>query len=251
MKVEEYYTNIYNEDARLGEYCDNRHKVEREIKKLVLKKYIKPGIKVLDIGAGTGLYSAFLAEFGCEVTACDLVPKHVEQMNARFKSLGLIIDTQIADALSLPYEDESFDVVLLAGPLYHLNKKIQLKAVEEAARVCKTDGLVIMDFLSELHGYIQHMLLNKDSLLQTPIGKVNDPVFTYNNVSEIDKFCMDAELWLCDVYGTDGITRFLSKDINELPEEHLDKWIEFLWNKCQEKDHMDYSEHCLAIARKL
>ncbi|MCM3741243.1 hypothetical protein M3210_13285 [Oceanobacillus luteolus] len=49
-----------------------RHKVEFELTKRYLNRYIKPGDKVLDLGGGPGRYSLYLAELGCAVTLADL-----------------------------------------------------------------------------------------------------------------------------------------------------------------------------------
>lgn len=52
-----------------------RHKVEFELTKRYLNRYIKPGDKVLDLGGGPGRYSLYLAELGCAVTLADLSEK--------------------------------------------------------------------------------------------------------------------------------------------------------------------------------
>lgn len=71
----------YDEDARL--VSDRGHNVEYLTTMRYIQKFLKPGAKVLEIGAGTGRYSIALAEMGYDVTAVDLVPHHVEIMKQK------------------------------------------------------------------------------------------------------------------------------------------------------------------------
>ena len=140
MVVNEYKNVIidkyteYDEDARL--ISDRGHNVEYLTTMRYIQKFLKPGDKILEIGAATGRYSIALAKMGYEVTAVDLVPKHVEIMKSKTRRLKNF-KCMVADALDLSqFEDNSFDVVLNFGPMYHLfNKKIK------TARLRKHYGL--------------------------------------------------------------------------------------------------------------
>jgi S-adenosylmethionine-dependent methyltransferase len=66
-----------------------RHKVEFELTKRYLNRYMKPGDKVLDLGGGPGRYSLYLAELGCDVTLADLSEKNVKFALNKAKELGL------------------------------------------------------------------------------------------------------------------------------------------------------------------
>lgn len=245
-KVVNYYSTVYCEDNRLSN-CDNRHIVEREVKKHVLDTYVKAGAKVLDIGAGTGLYSLYLAGKGCNVTACDIVPSHVELIKERAKAENLLIECSIEDANDLPYDDKSFDVVLLAGPVYHQKKENQLELLKEARRVCKVGGYVIVDYLPSVHGYIQHVLLTPKTLCSGNLGVVEDEIFTYNDFNEMKDMFNKLNISYVQAYGTDSITRFIKKDINKLDSAQLNKWISFIWSICTRETIVDLSEHCVIV----
>ena len=134
-ELEEYY-NKFNEEKRLN----SRH---GQIEFRLSMKYIHEcianldtkNIKILDIGAGTGRYSVALAEEGYDVTAVELVKYNLgilKKKNSNVKAYQ-------GNALKLSrFEDESFDITLLFGPMYHLfgfeDKK---KALMEAKRVTK------------------------------------------------------------------------------------------------------------------
>lgn len=68
--------NEYDEDARLVR--DRGHNVEYLTTMHYIQKFLKPGAKILEIGAATGRYSIALAEMEYDVTAVDLTPKNVE-----------------------------------------------------------------------------------------------------------------------------------------------------------------------------
>src|SRR4051794_40314460 len=70
-----------------------------------------PGVRVLDIAAGTGNASIPAARAGADVTASDLTPELLEAGRAVAEKDGLELDWVTADAEQLPFEDASFDIV--------------------------------------------------------------------------------------------------------------------------------------------
>jgi ubiquinone/menaquinone biosynthesis C-methylase UbiE len=98
---------------------------------------------VLDVGGGPGRYAAWLAERGHRVTLLDIVPLHIEQAAGRAQT-GSPFAVALGDARSLAVGDDSCDVVLLMGPLYHLpDAQDRHRAMQEAARVTRPGGVVI------------------------------------------------------------------------------------------------------------
>lgn len=256
VNVNEYYNKVYDEDKRLDNDCDNRHKVEREVKKRIISNLLKDKSRILEIGAGTGVYCVEFAKKGHIVSACDLVQKHVDIINEKSKSNNLNIDAKCADALDLPYDNESFDIVLLSGPLYHLHKvEDKIKAIKEALRCLKKGGYIVVDYLSDIHGYIQHVLLSKEFLLEKDPNDFYDnleidEIFSYDNKNKIEKILTELEVKQIKFYSTDSITRFIKEDINKLDEKKFDKWLSFI-NKISDNENIiDLSEHCLAIGIK-
>jgi len=256
-KIVDYYNTEYNEDERLGQNCDNRHYVEREVKKHILQKFIKNTDSILDVGAGTGLYSLFFAEKGNLVTAGDIVPKHVDLINQKAKERNLKINTMVLDAGFLPFKDNSFDVVLLAGPIYHVDDlNLKKQYISEAVRVCKKGGTVVVDYLSDIHGFIQHCLIDKSFLANSSHNdfvnrKCKDVTFSYDNAKKIRNLMLDSGLNNIKIFGTDSITRFIREDINSLNEENIKKWVDFIISISEEQSIIDLSEHCIAIANKI
>lgn len=104
----------------------------------VFKKYLKRNkdIKILDVGCGTGGNMKFLSTFG-RVYGVDNLKVAVDFSKKRgFK------DSKVADAYNLPFKDESFELVTFLDVLEHI--KDDKKALEEAKRVLKPGGLIVI-----------------------------------------------------------------------------------------------------------
>jgi Methylase involved in ubiquinone/menaquinone biosynthesis len=125
-------------------------------------------MRILDIGGAAGIYSFWLAESGHSVNLIDLTPKHIEQANEiQKRNANKLESITLGDACNLPFADNSFDLVLLMGPLYHLqNKTERISALRESYRVLKDNGTcicaAISRYASMFDGYIRSMI--KDSV---------------------------------------------------------------------------------------
>ncbi|HWH45224.1 MAG TPA: methyltransferase domain-containing protein [Thermoleophilaceae bacterium] len=110
--------------------------------RLVEASGIGPGMKVLDVAAGTGNASIPAARTGADVTASDLTPELLEAGRVRAEAEGVELEWTPADAENLPFEDASFDVVMSSiGAMF----APQHQAVaDEMARVCRPGGTVAM-----------------------------------------------------------------------------------------------------------
>jgi len=117
------------------------------LRKIVLKMILpKKGMRVLEIGCGTGLNLRLYKEAGCEIHGIDLSPSMV---NAASKKLGEQADIRVGDASQMPYQDNSFDLVVAMFTLHEMPGSIRLPVINEMARVMKMDGrLLLVDFHS-------------------------------------------------------------------------------------------------------
>src|SRR3954454_11188116 len=103
---------------------------------------IGPGMRVLDVAAGTGNASIPAAQAGAEVTASDLAPGLLEAGHRRAEAVGVELEWVEADAEHLPFEDESFDVVMSAiGAMF---APMHQAVADELVRVCKPGGTIGM-----------------------------------------------------------------------------------------------------------
>ena len=157
MNLEEYY-NKFNEDKRLDslrgqvEYLTSM-KYIREC----LKSFEKP--KIIDIGAGTGKYCCALANEGYDVTAVELCKSNLGVLKAKKTAVKAFQ----GNALNLKrFEDDSFDVTILFGPMYHLHGfDDKIAALKEAKRVVKDDGLIFISYIMNDYAIIAHGFMEK------------------------------------------------------------------------------------------
>jgi len=109
-------------------------------------------MKILDIGAGTGIYSHHYARQGYEVDAVELIEHNIEKFRANTQP-GERVTIWQGNAVSLDFiMSESYDVTLLLGPMYHLmDEKSKHAAMDEAFRVTKRGGVMFVSyFMSDL-----------------------------------------------------------------------------------------------------
>lgn len=106
----------------------------------------KPGMKVLEVGCGTGTNLMLYHRAGCSAYGIDLSPSMLEI--ARTK-LGEGADLQLGDASNMPYQNNFFDLVIAMFLLHEMPSEIRPQVMREMIRVTKREGkILIIDFHS-------------------------------------------------------------------------------------------------------
>lgn len=113
-----------------------------------IHRYAKTGSKILEIGAGTGRYSVALAKEGMNVDAVELLENNLIVLKENSRGISNLHSYQ-GDATDLKrFVDDTFDLTLSLGPMYHLYKSDEVNsAIDEAIRVTKP-GVIMFAFLS-------------------------------------------------------------------------------------------------------
>lgn len=108
---------------------------------------VKPGDRAIDIGAGAGRHSFELYRRGADVVAFDRSAEDMKAVGDMFAAMelegqvpeGALARAEVGDALALPYDDETFDVVLISEVLEHVPEDD--RAIAEFVRVLKPGGV--------------------------------------------------------------------------------------------------------------
>jgi len=113
----------------------------RKIINTLINKYLKrsrTGL-VLDVGCGTGYYLTQLEKFGTPI-GIDISPLAIAFSKRRTQH-----EIMCADVCLLPFPNNTFEIVTMLGVLYNGDVKNDDRAIEEAVRVLKPQGLLIID----------------------------------------------------------------------------------------------------------
>lgn len=140
-EISDFYTQS-SEDSRLKLGLGP---LEFERNKDLISRYLpSSGGVIADIGGGTGHYAQWLTTLGHKVILVDPVPKHIQQAEKRSKNSKNGFRCILGEARQLPLDNHSADVVILHGPLYHLQDLTErIAALKEARRILKMGGVVL------------------------------------------------------------------------------------------------------------
>jgi len=245
--------DIFNEDKRLNH--SKAARVEFLTTVHYIEKHLKPGDKILDIGAGAGEYSLYFARMGYEVSALELADANIAAFKRKITS-DVQIDLVQGNALDLSrYEDKSFDIVLLFGPLYHLkNDADKQKCISEAKRVCKDGGKLFFSFISNdfvfltEFGYDAHYFSNGDYDKDT--FKLNDFPFVFHTVDAARKLLADGDVRILHEVASDGASELLAEKINEMTDEDYAQYLRYHFYICEKPEMLGMSNHLLFAGEK-
>jgi len=141
----------YERGGESGRLDEGYGPLERERTREVLGRHLPPPpAAVLDVGGGPGAYAVWLAARGYEVHLRDPIPLHVEQAERAARAAGVALaSAAVGDARVLDLADCAADVVLVLGPLYHLQEADERRqALAEAGRVLRAGGLLAASAIS-------------------------------------------------------------------------------------------------------
>lgn len=264
-EVERYYDGISeNEWERL-----ERHKIEFDITRRYMDRFIDEQSKILDVGGGPGRYAIYLAKKNNKVTLLDLSVKNIELARRNAKIEGVELEDYIhCNALNLSKKiSDTFDVVLCMGPLYHLTEeKERKKVMNECIKRLKPGGILFASFISAyapiidfIKNYPQNILGFKENLLNyledgRNIVSSENPGFTtayFINPSDINKFMTNFALQELVIAGVEGIPSQSEEKINSLSEEAYSEWLDIIYKSSTNPMTWATCEHFLYIGRKL
>lgn len=111
----------------------------------LIQRYLpKKNLNIADVGGGPGIYAEWLTGLGHHVTLIDPVEKHIRQAKKRASQFKSPFKAILGEARHISLPDDSMDLAILHGPLYHLPERAdRLAAITEAKRITRPGGCIL------------------------------------------------------------------------------------------------------------
>lgn len=256
--LKNYYEN-YDEDSRLR----SKHgSVEYLTTMRYIEKYISVNSRIIEIGAGTGRYSHALAQKGYRVDAVELIEHNIEIFKSKTEA-GENISVVQGNALDLSgFKDNTYDITLLLGPMYHLfTEKEQKRALSEAVRVTKEGGTIFAAYCGN-DATIVNFCFGKGMINTEPYSSLIDPVsfkaestpeelFVLYRKEDIEALTKDLPAERLNFVGTDMAAGYISDIIDGMDDNTFRKFLDYHFYICERRDMVGVSNHFLDILRKI
>lgn len=255
--LKEYYGN-YDEEGRLL----SRHgSVEFLTTTRYIDKYIKKGMNILEVGAGTGRYSLHYASNGFHVEAVELIEHNIECFSKKIEE-PMDVRVQQGNACDLSmFQDNKFDVTLVLGPLYHIyNVEEKKLAISEALRVTKPGGVIFVAFILNDAVILDWGLLSGNLAKGMKEGIVNEDfhclgkpelLFEMSTIKEINTLFEEFPIRKLHMLASDGMTNHFRAKIDEAEEAVFQAWLQYHFHTCEREDLIGFSNHGLYVGRKI
>ena len=263
--VEAYYDQIAEHEWERLEH----HRIEFAITLRALREYLPPAsLAVIDIGGGPGRYAIALAQRGDQVTLLDLSQKCLDLARVKAKEARVQLAGYVhGNATDLSeFANESFDVALLMGPLYHLLEPAErFRAVSEARRVLKSSGLILATLITRT-APIRYAALNDpqwlvkereriDSFMSdgvyrapSPGGGFTDAYFAHP--ADITPLFDEAGFQQLALLACEGIVSQIDRHLNLLSGDLWEQWVDLNYRFASDLTVHGTAEHLLYIGKK-
>ena len=257
-KVINFY-NTYKEDDRATE--SRSRNLEFHYTKKLLHEFIKTSANVVEVGCGTGYYGMYFSGFCAHYTGIDLSPDNIavftEKIAAEKKTN---IRATIGDATNLSeIADNSFDVVLCLGPMYHLPHDERLKVFDECRRIARTNAILAFSYINRLGVYAAACLddewrnkyasVDADKfILEHSTLDALQGMFFFTSPEEMQYNAKQKNLEVIKNCGLDYI--FAQNAVNSMSEETFALYMKLADRMLESPSCTGLSDHALMICKK-
>ncbi len=261
MTVKDYLTRYYESYDEDGRLTSKIGMVEYLTTMQYIERYLTPNAKIAEIGAGTGRYSHALAQRGYPVDAVELVAHNIDVFNSHTKPDEPVTITQ-GNAVDLSFlKDNTYDVTLLLGPMYHLfTKEEQVKALSEAIRITKQSGVIFVAYCMAdatvlTYGFVRGMIediITKCMVDPQTFETYSKPwdLFELYRKEDIEALRGGFNVTPLHFVATDGYTHHMRETVTAMSDEQYQLYLQYHLATCERQDMIGISHHTLDIFRK-
>ncbi|MCY3414286.1 MAG: class I SAM-dependent methyltransferase [Candidatus Heimdallarchaeota archaeon] len=266
-RIREYFDS-YGEDEWNRLVSSPKNMMSLQIHQHYLKKYVQKNDRILEIGAGSGRYSIFMANLGAYILVSDLSPVQLEISREKIHEQMLtdqILGYQLLDITDLStIEEESYDMLVsIGGPLSYVFDQ-RAKALNEILRVTKKNGFIMLGVMS-LYGSLQRVtrafipdLIDGIQDVRSVLETGDDPgylafeghhahLYTYK---EIREFLEGFDVELLEITATSYLTAQRTDVLYDLIH-HPEAWKQLFEMELEIcKEMVDGGSHMLVVLRK-
>ena len=262
LKIVKGFYDEVEEDTRLER---SRHgQLEFATTMEYIHRYVKPGSKLIELGAGTGRYSVALAKEGYDVTAVELVEKNLEILRRKKAQLPegtAHLQAVQGDATDLSaFADGAFDVTLSFGPMYHLYESADVRrTIRETIRVTKEGGIMMFAFLSVyailFDNYLKETLHlgmeeNFDEAYRTK--HYAEQLFTGYDIVEFEDLFRDEPVEHLVTAAVDTVLELAEDRVDfSMTDEQFEEFLRYHLATCEKRELLGASSHLLYICKKV
>ena len=223
----------------------------------VLDRKTALDIKIMDIGAGTGAYCIPLADEGYTVSAVEMVKHNLGILKKKTK----LVNARQGNACNMKkYADDTFDVTLLFGPMYHLfSNEDKIKALSEAKRITKPGGVIFVAYVMNEYGVITYCFkerhireIMENHRLTEDFHTVSqvENLYDYVRIEDINKLNQQCGLKRKMIISPDGAADYMRQYLNKLDEEEFQYFLDYQLSICERQDLIGAGAHTVDILIK-
>lgn len=267
--VRTYVERLYNEAPEREWERAERHRTEFAVTRRVLREHLPtPPARVLDCGGGPGRYAIELARQGYDVTLFDLSSEclRLAREKAREADTALSAYAQGTATDLSRFPPETFDAVLLMGPLYHLlDEAERVQALAEARRVLRPGGALFAAFITR-YAPLRYAAAHTPNWLVAELEEVETVMRTgrlpprsqagsafvayFAHPSEVVPLCRKAGFEVLTVLGVEGVVSMIEDQVNALSGAAWDTWLDLNHRLASDLTIHGCVEHLLVVAHK-
>ena len=229
--------------------------------KKLLSEYINSESNVIELGCASGYYGMFFADKCATYTGVDLSPDNIEIFKNKIIAENKTnIYASVGDATCLlDFADESFDVALCLGPMYHLPQEERLKVFDECRRIAKRGAILAFAYINGIGVYagactdekFRHIYPNARAnkyVFEYKTDDVRPGVFLYTSPEEMEHDARQKNLEVIKNCGLDFF--FASSAINAMSDEQFGYYMELSDKMSDSPSCTGLANHALMICKK-